>query len=128
MKFSRCLERRAAAVLTGCKNISTVRKISATELFAKDWQINLSTAPIDDVKFVGVRVHFLERANAPGENIFPAEIVRKIEDVSARVLMIRAKNTGGKLLRWEVPKDFRADTGGGLYVKIPRDKIILLSR
>ena len=37
----------AAAVLTGCKNISAVRKISATELFAEDWQINLSTAPLN---------------------------------------------------------------------------------
>ena len=117
----------AAATLTGCQNISAVRKISDNEIFAEDWQINLSTAPID-AKFVGVRAHFLELADAPGENIFPAEVVREIEDISARVLMIRAKGTAGKLLRWEIPKDCRADFGGELYVKIPRDKIILLSR
>lgn len=115
----------AAMILTGCKNISPARKISANKLFAEDWQLTLTAENIpDDLKFVGVRAHDLELCSELGENIFAMEVVQIIEDTSSYVVMVRAG--GGKALRVEVgTRDW--GLGTSCFVRFPADKIILAS-
>ena len=95
----------AATILTGCKNISSARKIADDKLFAEDWNLELTAKKIpDDLKFVGIRAHDLELCNELGENIFSMEIAQVIEDTFSYIVMVRPE--GGKPLRWEVDKNF----------------------
>lgn len=50
-----------AARLTGCKNISAIRKVGDYELYAVDWEISLRTNEIieDDIHYAGIRAHNL---------------------------------------------------------------------
>lgn len=118
----------AAAVLTGCKNISAARKISEDKLFAEDWQLTLTAKKIpDDLKFIGIHDHNLELRATAGENTFPFEIVRLVEDSSHFLLMVRVPNSDALPIRWQVNKKFRrADSE--LFLHIPAEKIILLNR
>ena len=116
----------AAAILTGCKNISTAKKIDANKIFAEDWQLTLTANKKipDDLKFIGIRAHDLEIVSTTGENTFQFDVVKEIEDTSSYILMIRA---GGNLIRWEVSKNFWLKMNAAkVYVKIPADKIILM--
>jgi molybdate transport system ATP-binding protein len=49
----------AVARLTGCKNISPVKRVGEREIFARHWGLNLRTAvPVgDDISHVGIRAH-----------------------------------------------------------------------
>ena len=95
----------AATILTGCKNISPARKISEDKIFAEDWQLELTAKNIPDgLKFVGIRAHDLEPCADLGVNTFSMEIAQVIEDTFSYIVMVRAN--GGKLIRWEVDKDF----------------------
>ena len=95
----------AAAILTGCKNISSARKIADDKLFAEDWNLELTAKKIpDDLKFVGIRAHDFELRDELGENTFLMEIAQVIEDTFSYIVMVRAN--GGKPLRWEVDKNF----------------------
>lgn len=118
---------KAAAVLTGCKNISAARKIDSGKIFAEDWQITLALnrqIP-DGLKFVGIHSHFLEKASTTGENVFEFALAQEIEDTFFYIVMLRA---GQNLIRWEVAKKFwqeiRADK---IFLRFPADKIILMS-
>ena len=73
----------AAALITGCKNISKAEKLGEYQVKALDWGISLRTkhrVP-DNVKYVGVRAHHFQRVSnlIKGENIFQCGI-RKIVD------------------------------------------------
>lgn len=118
----------AAALLTGCKNISAARKISEDKLFAEDWQLTLTAKKIpDDLKFIGIHDHNLEQRMTAGDNTFAFEIVRLVEDSSHFLLMVRVSNFNALPIRWQVNKKFRrADSE--LFLHIPAEKIILLNR
>ena len=117
----------AATILTGCKNISSARKISADKIFAEDWHLELTAKKIpDDLKFVGIRAHYLEYRGAAGENTFLMEVAQVIEDTFSYIVMIRAD--GGKAIRWEVDKKFWLKIAAReIYLHLPPDKIILVS-
>lgn len=67
--------RLTVAQLTGCKNISVAKAISAQEIFATDWDISLKVteAISDRLAYVGFRAHQLRFVNADvsQENTFP---------------------------------------------------------
>lgn len=117
----------SAAILTGYKNISVAKKISEDKIFAIDWQITLTTNKKipDDLKFIGIRSDFLENVSIEGENIFPVEVVKKIEDKFLNIFMLKIKNSEGNFIRCKLPKDFNSDIH---FIKIPADKIIFLNR
>ncbi|MDR0922970.1 MAG: ATP-binding cassette domain-containing protein, partial [Hungatella sp.] len=62
-------ERMEAAKLTGCKNISSIEKISDYELYACDWKIKLKTEEKieDSIRYVGIRGHNLIPAQGRSE-------------------------------------------------------------
>ena len=98
----------AAAILTGCENISHAKKISDKKIFAGDWQLELTAENIPiDLNFVGIRARELELIPNPLSlipNTFAARIVNVIEDTENFIVMIRAG--GDKLIRWDVDKNF----------------------
>lgn len=122
-------ETLAAAILTGCKNLSPAKKISDTKLFAEDWQIELTAEKIpDDLKFIGIRAHDLEINDDAQENLFTAQVVHVVEDSSSFIVMIRFG--GDKLIRWEMEKaSFNSSfliPNSSLLLHVPPEKIILL--
>lgn len=75
------------AKLTGCKNISPIKRLSSHELLAIDWQIKLKVSePIsEDIRYVGIRAHDIkicEEAEQldgiPQENILSAQIISEM--------------------------------------------------
>ena len=119
----------SAAILTGCKNISSAKKIDDDKIFAEDWHVTLSVNKKipDDLKFIGIHAHALESSRA-GENIFSAELVQEIEDTFSNILMLKLTADSENLIRWEVGKDFwRNVQRNELCVKIPAEKIIFLN-
>ena len=118
----------AATLLTGCKNISVARKISEDKIYAEDWQLTLTHKKIpDDLKFIGIRAHFLEYRSAVGENIFPMEVAQVVEDTFSYIVMVRATDAA-QMIRWEVDKNFwRKIIADKISLYFPADKIILLN-
>ncbi|MBQ7703999.1 MAG: ATP-binding cassette domain-containing protein [Selenomonadaceae bacterium] len=116
----------AAATLTGCKNISAAKKIDANKIFATDWNITLTLNKKipDDLKFVGIHSNFLENATA-GENVFPFEVAKEIEDTFFYIVMLRA---GKNLIRWEVQKNlWQKIKAAEISINFPAEKIILMN-
>ena len=51
-------ETRAGAILTGCKNISPLQKLSERRVLATDWGMELTLdRDVGDAKFIGIRMH-----------------------------------------------------------------------
>ena len=73
-------ETRAAAILTGCKNIADAEKTGEREVFVPEWGIHLATGkPVRcGLKAVGIRAHDFRPDIA--ENSFPVKIMRETEE------------------------------------------------
>ena len=58
-KLFECPKHKEAARLTGCKNISKIKKISEKKVHAIDWDIDLEvdSKVEDNVKYIGIRAH-----------------------------------------------------------------------
>lgn len=122
----------AATLLTGCKNVSKAERTSPQTIRATDWQLALTvTAEVpESVKFAGIRAHFLELREGPGENTIRMEVVSVVEDVFSYLVMLRPAGTDAQPLRLELAKDkwLAMDRQACLYVHFPADKIMLLER
>ena len=119
----------AATLLTGCKNISAARKIDDSTIFAEDWRLTLTARNIPAaLKFVAIRAQSPVRGLGFRENVFDMEIAQIVEDTASFIVMLRAKGTDAKLLRWEVDKHlWRRLNVKECRVHFPTDKIILLT-
>ena len=55
---------RNACILTGCKNISPIKKLDERHLIAADWDMPLETEKdIGDASFIGIRHHYIHYIN-----------------------------------------------------------------
>lgn len=121
-----------ACLLSGCKNVSRVRKLSDHRVLALDWDIELdSTQPIaDDCAFVGVRAHYLRPMQGPGENILLCRVDRVVENVFSTVVMMNTPggSRGRSQLRIEMDKDaWRALSGEtSLWMRIAPEDLMPL--
>lgn len=59
----------AAALISGCKNVSKARVLGTSELYCEDWGVTLTTSmPVGpDVTYAGVRAHQLTASAVRGE-------------------------------------------------------------
>ncbi|SFT49975.1 molybdate transport system ATP-binding protein [Selenomonas sp. GACV-9] len=126
-------ETLAATLLTGCKNISQAKQVAKQRIWAEDWALELAVAAgvPENIRYAGIRAHFLELRSQAGENTYPMEIVQIIEDVFSYLVMIRRQGTSAKPIRWELPKAVWEEYSSRkteLYVYIPPEKIILMQQ
>lgn len=80
------------AQLTGCKNISPIRKISSYTLKSLDWNCTLTTSePVSDTStYVGIRAHQLTFSNTPNrENTFSCWLAGTSETPHRMTLFIK---------------------------------------
>ena len=123
----------STALLSGCKNFSAAVKTGPNNLFAKDWNTQLtSSKPVpDDLKYVGFRAHFFELAKANGMNVLECRVTRVIEDMFSTIVIARAKGCGDAdwaNLRYEMDKDKwnKLENPQMLLLRMPEDQLILM--
>ena len=121
---------RAATTLTGCKNISTARRVDETHVTATDWGITLRVADTaTDVRHIAVRAHYLVLASENDVDALPARIAEVIESTFTYIVMLRFAD-GAMPIRWEIDKAtwhaHEAGIGDTLYFNFPIEELMLL--
>ena len=128
----------AAALISGCKNVSRARVAGAgghrsapAALVCEDWGVTLETAlPVPpDVTHAGLRAHYLrvlaDPADAPGErNVVACDVDRVIDSTFSTIAMLRTP--GGALLRYECEKDAWAPLSGSRRLWVVADPSIVM--
>ncbi len=108
----------AAALISGCKNVSRAHVAGPGLLACEDWGVVLrTTLPVPEgVTHVGIRAHYLEAhaaggaaAGTLGGNAIPCTVERVIDSTFSTIVM--ARTPGGALLRYECEKDAWAALG-----------------
>lgn len=102
----------SAALLTGCKNISAIRRLSDNSLLAIDWNITLvcNRKIPENTKYVGMRAHYFKYSEKNnGSNVMSCELVKVIENPFSYIIMLKNRNISSSennsQIRWEVNKD-----------------------
>ena len=95
----------SAALITGCKNFSRVKRVDATHVKCVNWGVTLETSQeVSGVcSYAGVHAHDLHIARGGEPNRFDARVVRVIDDTASVIVML-APEGGNSLLRMELPK------------------------
>ena len=102
-------ETRAAAMITGCKNIVKARKTGDREVYVPEWDLHLATdKPVrSDLTAVGIRAHHF----SPDEpvNRFPVRILREMEEPFEWVSEFRyeGQDPGSPAVWWRYAKENR---------------------
>ena len=100
---------RAAAMLTGCKNIAEARKTGEWEVFVPAWGIRLATAkPVrDGLTAVGIRAHDFHPDTR--ENSFPVSVLQEMEEPFEWISEFRypGQDPGSPALWWRYAREFR---------------------
>ncbi|WP_313180096.1 sulfate/molybdate ABC transporter ATP-binding protein [Lacrimispora sp.] len=126
-------ERMEAAKLTGCKNISSIEKISDYELYACEWKIKLKTEEKigDSIKYVGIRGHNLipvqERSE---ENVMGIELAGFADTPFQRQYLFQNSDdkTSSKVWWIQDKMDFEEGKLQNIpsFIKFPKEDLLLL--
>ena len=125
----------AAALISGCKNVSRAHVAGPGLLACEDWGVALRTSlPVPGgVTHVGIRAHYFEAhaagdvaAGALGGNAIPCTVERVIDSTFSTIVM--ARTPGGALLRYECEKDAWAalDSPAQLVLVAPSQTVMPL--
>ncbi len=135
----------AAARLTGCKNITRLKKEEDGRYFAVDWGISVSLPESagQEASHAGYRAHYFTFAGTPeeqsafaGKNKVVCELKRVIEDTFSIVVCFRKKgnpvDTPDSLMTWIVGKEEWTAVGdrvmsGEFVLTLDPERIMLLS-
>ena len=118
---------RKGAILTGCKNVSSVRKLEHGQIFATDWGITLNVQNLpEDTAAAGVRMKTIRPG--PGENSYRCRVVEEIENPFSYTIMLEPLNTECTVpLGWELLKpDWEKLRADEVEIHIPAEAILLL--
>ena len=142
----------AGIKLSGCKNCTPAARTGERRVFLPAWGITVEAdAPVpNSVTHLGVRAFFLERAEGPGRNAYRVRVVRTSDSRFDRSVLLEfadrasdADKEVGKTenemayleqhLFWrvdklKVPEKELPVKGDELWIRIPSDKVYLVSR
>ena len=120
-------ETRAAAVLTGCKNIAEAQKTGEHEVVVPEWGICLTTGKLvrDDLKAVGIRAHDFHPDTK--ENRFSVRILRETEEPFEWISEFSYEHqaTGSPLVWWRYAREFRTSEPPKQLGVAPADVLLL---
>ncbi|MGM9557113.1 MAG: sulfate/molybdate ABC transporter ATP-binding protein [Oscillospiraceae bacterium] len=120
---------RAAALLSGCKNVSHAKRAGEYAVECLDWGVTLKTAQQvhEDVTFAGYRAHYFDLADGPGENVIECRVVRVIDNIFSVIVMLQPLR-GTELLRYELPQDaWRQAEAATVYLHARPESVLLLT-
>ncbi|NLJ89489.1 MAG: ATP-binding cassette domain-containing protein [Clostridiales bacterium] len=125
------------AKLTGCKNISSARKVSTNKLIALDWGINLTAkGPLPDEDFyIGIRAHdFKPFIKDSGDiNKIPCKVNKIIQSLFEWSLLIETKEcqSSDKFIWWKIGESHISSQGlkeVPEYLTVDPEDIIVITR
>lgn len=118
---------RTGALLTGCKNISRIRKVNDHLIEALDWGIKLVVAnKVTDESFAGIRTHEIQAAGE--ENKFRCKVVKEVENPFSCTVLLRPEGKApAEPIGWEMDKGtwnrIRAEH---IEISLPPGSVMLL--
>lgn len=140
----------AGLKLSGCKNAVPVTRVGEHEVHAPRWGVDVRTAaPVpEDVKCLGVRAFYLERADGAGENCYRMRVDRVSDSRFERTALLAFLDRDPadaavafddnemsylhQHLFWRVskrdPGALLPEEGDELWLRIPPDKVYLVTR
>ncbi len=114
----------AAALLSGCRNVSPVTVLPDGRLRCDAWGWTLPARPVPEgLVCVGIRAHSLRPG--PGPVSLECRVDRVIDNVFSDIYLLRTPNS--KLLHMELSKEFSLPAGVSVSVHISPDEILLLT-
>jgi len=118
----------SGARLCGCKNISPIRKLSATRVLALGWGLELETGSpvLDEHTHIGIRAHDLKPASdSTAPNSFAVTLLDQTQDVFLWNLRFHPIGMADTLpLWWKVSKEAYTALPTRLYA--PTEALMLL--
>ena len=142
----------AALKLSGCKNATAAVRTGEHRVRLPKWGIEAATSAAvpEDVKALGVRAFFLQRVDGPGENCYRVRVDRVSDSRFERTVLLgfldrdeseapTVSRTDDEMkylhqhLFWRVdklavPADELPHEGEELWIRIPPNKVYLVSR
>ena len=118
---------RKAAILTGCKNISTIQRLENGNVLATDWNVEMSIPDLPcDITAVGVRMKTI-RPGA-GENACRCRVVDVLENPFSYTVMLKPVNgSDAAALGWQMLKrEWETIKTDEITIHIPSEAILLL--
>ena len=121
------------ARITGCKNFSRITRIGERELYARDWDLRLTTArPIpESTNYVGIRAHDFVPVYEPDpslDNLVAMAVRQRSEDpFEWNVIFTNARASGpegGGEIWWKYSKYLLSDPPG--WLRLPPEALLLL--
>lgn len=118
---------KTGALLTGCKNISKIDRLSSNRIHAADWGIDLSVNELpEQARYVGIRMHDIRPGE--GENSVLCSVEEVIDNPFSVTVILRPDGAKAALpLSWKTEKEtwknLQADT---LRISLPPDALLLL--
>ncbi len=96
-----------SALLTGCKNFSRVTRLDDTHVEALDWGVTLTCqGPLSqDIRWIGVRPHFVHPVDGPGENVISCRVLQVIDNLTDVIVM--CATPGGEIRESQLYLRFR---------------------
>ncbi len=98
-----------AAKLSGCKNISRIKRTGENRVYALDWNTELVTAESvgDEVRYIGIRAHDLQPVydETYQENLISCLHPELPEGLFEQVVLFRTAEQSDSLLWWKVGKE-----------------------
>lgn len=123
-------QKLSAALITGCKNISKVERVSDTKVIALDWGVELDILPTDrDIHYIGIRAHHIKPTDYEGENTFKYQMNAKSETRFGKTILFQMlvnENAFGNEIRFDVDKEWWEKSGSKEYVTLPKNRLLLL--
>lgn len=118
---------RRGAILTGCKNVSSIERVENGLVRATDWDmvLNLQSLP-EETTAVGVRMKTIRPG--PGENSYHCRVVEEIENPFSYTIMLEPINARCSVpIGWELlKKEWEKLRSDEIEIHIPTEAILLL--
>lgn len=118
---------RAACALTGCKNVSAIRRLDGSHALALDWGVTLTLPLQPGVDALGIRMHSIRPGE--GENAFRCRVAEVIENPFSYTVMLRPLDAppDSAAIGWEMEKPvWRNLAAKEITVHFPVDGILQL--
>ena len=120
-------ETRAAAVITGCKNIAGAVRTAERSVFVPEWNIHLKTEkPVrEGLEAIGIRAHHFNPTE--NTNSFPVRILQEMEEPFEWVSEFRfmAQDPGSPAVWWRYSKEIRPPKSPEALGVKPSDILLL---